>query len=114
MRVRESRPAPQQGGSPKINDTPRIPSAEQVPLVGAPLPEFTPEQASACVGGVFVVVVHLFGDRHKRRVYLTLKAAEAAARRAEERGQRAHVLLGRIEPIGHVSAAGTHVGGGPR
>lgn len=111
---RESRPAIEPSGSLKqfTSCNPSLSGAGEAAQAATPMPGVTPEQAAACVGGVFVVVVHLFGDRHKRRVYLTLKAAEAAARRAEDRGQRAHVLLGRIEPIGHVGAAGTQIGGG--
>jgi hypothetical protein len=70
---------------------------------GATLRAFTPEDAANVAGGAFVVVVHLLGERHRRRVFLTLAAAERAARRAEDAGHRAQVLLSRIVPLGVIA-----------
>ncbi|MGO1511595.1 MAG: hypothetical protein ACTHW4_13615 [Actinomycetales bacterium] len=71
----------------------------------------SPEEAAGHVNGAFVVVVHLFGtDRHRRRIYLTLNAAERSARRARDRGHAAHVLLARLVPVATVGPAGAPVG----
>ena len=70
---------------------------------GATLPTFTPERAAEVAGGAAAVVVHLYGERHRRRVFLTLAAAERAVRRAEDAGHQAHIVLSRIVPIGVVA-----------
>lgn len=103
---RESRP--EVNGTATRNNiagqaTPSLPSGPPECTDAAPLPplhRFTPEDAAAVAGGAFVVVVHLYGDRHRRRVFLTLAAAERAARRAEDAGHVAHVLLARVVPLG--------------
>lgn len=69
----------------------------------ATLPEFTPEDAAAIAGGAFVVVVQLDEDRYRRRVFLTLAAAERLAEKARERGHVAHVLLSHVLPLGVVA-----------
>lgn len=68
--------------------------------IATPLPEFTPEDAAAVARGAFVVVVQLDEDRHRRRVFLTLAAAERHAVAARERGHAAQVLLASLEPVG--------------
>ncbi|MCV7541544.1 hypothetical protein M3B80_011575 [Micrococcus luteus] len=54
------------------------------------------------LNGVFVVLVahHVAGElRYRRAVYLSLPAAQRAADRATERGQRASVTLCRLAPV---------------
>lgn len=53
----------------------------------------------ASVDGTFVVVVRIRDDRVHRRVYLTLKAAEAAVRRAQKRGQSAYLVLAELRSL---------------
>lgn len=57
---------------------------------------------AAQVRGAFVVIVTVPTGRHRRRVFLTVKAAEDAARRAAERGQLAEVVLAELHPVFHV------------
>ncbi len=51
------------------------------------------------VGGAFVVVVEATGGKYRRRCYLTVKAAENAARRATDRGETATVYLAELKPL---------------
>jgi len=51
------------------------------------------------VGGTFVVVVEATGGKYRRRCYLTVKAAENAARRATDRGETATVYLAELRPL---------------
>ena len=61
---------------------------------------YVPARAAlAQVAGVFVVVVTIEEESYRRRVYLTLKAAERASRQAAERGHTATVVLARLEPV---------------
>lgn len=102
-RQRESRPADNGTASQKSNAGQAIltlPPAADVGPDATPLPEFAPEDAAAVAGGAFVVVVQLDGDRHRRRVFLTLAAAERLAGKARERGHVAHVLLAHVLPLG--------------
>lgn len=55
------------------------------------------------LGGVYVILVQLPGGRSRRRVFLTLAAAEKCARRARERGEHARLVLCRISPAGEVA-----------
>ncbi len=54
---------------------------------------------AAHVDGAFVVVVQVTGDHYRRRCYLTAKAAEAAARKATDRGENATVYLAVLKPL---------------
>ncbi len=56
--------------------------------------------------GRFVVQVTLDGDRRRSLVYRSAAAAEKAARRAQERGQQAHVTLCQLLPVGVVVGLG--------
>lgn len=51
------------------------------------------------VDGAHVVVVDLPRDRHRRRVYLTLGAAERAVQRAHAAGHDARIVLCRLVPV---------------
>ena len=51
------------------------------------------------VDGTFVVVVLLTGGKYRRRAYLTVRAAQNAARRAQERGENAVVILSELKPL---------------
>lgn len=58
------------------------------------------------VDGAFVVVVRLTGGKYRRRCFLTVKAAENAARRAQERGENAVVVLSELKPLYRVTGGG--------
>lgn len=51
------------------------------------------------VDGAFVVVVELTAGQYRRRCFLTARAAEAAARRATDRGETATVYLAELKPL---------------
>lgn len=51
------------------------------------------------VDGALVVVVTTPAGRYRRRVYLSLRAAEAAVDRAERRGQVARIVLCSLLPV---------------
>lgn len=51
------------------------------------------------VDGSFVVVVEVTAGRYRRRCFLTVKAAQAAARRATDRGETATVYLAELKPL---------------
>jgi hypothetical protein len=57
------------------------------------------DDIAAHVDGALVVVVELTGGRYRRRCYLSAKAAEDAARRANEKGENATVYLATLKPI---------------
>lgn len=59
---------------------------------------------TAHVGGAWVVVVEVAGERgtvptFRRRVFLSLKAAQNAAQRARQRGQGVRVVLATLTPL---------------
>jgi hypothetical protein len=54
---------------------------------------------TAHVDGGFVAVVEVAPDRYRRRVFMTLKAAENHVRRARERGQSARIVLATLTPL---------------
>jgi len=49
------------------------------------------------VSGVYVALVNTDDEHCRRRVFLTLAAAERCVRRAEARGQRTELYLCRLE-----------------
>lgn len=51
------------------------------------------------IDGAFVLVVKLPGEKYRRRCFLTAKAAEAAVRRAQSRGENAVVVLAELKPV---------------
>jgi hypothetical protein len=54
---------------------------------------------AARVRGGFAVVVETPDHKYRRRLYLSLSAAEKAAKRAEAAGYTAEVVLCRLEPV---------------
>lgn len=56
------------------------------------------------VDGTFVLVVHVTAGKYRRRCFLTAAAAEAAARRATDRGENATVFLAELKPLWKVRA----------
>ncbi|MHB1063219.1 MAG: hypothetical protein ACYC1Z_01770 [Georgenia sp.] len=80
-----------------------LPTGGDVRPAATPLPALDADAlADQHVRGAYCVIVHRFEDRHVRRLYLSLHAAEKAARRATEAGHRAVVILARLEPVGTV------------
>lgn len=64
------------------------------------LSTFTPEQAASRAQGVLMVLVHNpENGRVRRRLFFSLQAADRCAQRARERGQTAHVVLGRFHTV---------------
>lgn len=57
------------------------------------------------IRGTFVVVVDTGNGRHRRRCYLTINAAQAAADRARDRGQAAAVVLSKLHPVAVIEGA---------
>jgi hypothetical protein len=62
-------------------------------------PALAPHGFRLAVAQVLVLVVQTSGDQYRRRVFLSLAAAERAARRAEVKGHDAHVILCRLVPV---------------
>lgn len=58
------------------------------------------------IDGAFVLVVKQSHDRYRRRCFLTAKAAEAAVRRAQARGENAVVVLAELKPVYRVIGGG--------
>lgn len=106
MRVTDENPAVAGGASEAMQAAgrplPIIPADARDPEP-ATLPEFTPEVAAQLVNRVPVVVTHVYGERHVRRVHMTLAAAHRAVERAEDRGHQAYIILSRIVPEAVVS-----------
>lgn len=104
-RQRESRPAG--NGTANLENAgqavPTVPACPETRPADPPVATFTPEDAVNVAGGALVVATHTYGDRHVRRVHLTLAAAQRAVERAEDRGHQAHIVLSRIVPVGVVS-----------
>ena len=55
------------------------------------------------VQGAFVVVVQVGEDRLRRRIFLSLAAAQHAVERAQDRGHEAQVVLCQLQPVGVVA-----------
>lgn len=75
----------------------------------SPAVRFSPAEAdefAAAVDGSYVVVVRGPGGRSRRRVFLTVAAAQRAAERATERGQTVRIVLAELRPLYDVEAAG--------
>ncbi|MEW9263342.1 hypothetical protein AB1207_01150 [Kineococcus endophyticus] len=53
----------------------------------------------AAVSNIFVVAVRVDGDHLRRRIYLSLSAAQRAAERAEARGKTADIILCKVTPV---------------
>jgi hypothetical protein len=51
------------------------------------------------IAGTFVVVVETPAGKYHRRCFLSVRAAETAARRATERGETAVVYLAELKPL---------------
>ena len=61
---------------------------------------FDPVDATGILAGVLVVVVRTDVGRYRRRVFLSLRAAERSARNARARGQVAEIVLCTLQPAG--------------
>jgi hypothetical protein len=55
------------------------------------------------IDGTFVVVVKVTGGRYRRRCFLSLRAAQDAARRAQQHGETAAVVMAELRPLWLVS-----------
>lgn len=62
------------------------------------------DEIAAHVDGTFVVVVHVTGDKYRRRCFLTAKAAERAARNAQAAGHSARVYIAQLKPLWRLTA----------
>ncbi|MBB1030506.1 hypothetical protein G6027_06340 [Dietzia sp. SLG310A2-38A2] len=65
-----------------------------------------PDGLSEAFDGAFALLVeHQEGDRTRRRLVVSLAAAERARRRAEERGQRCRVAIVRLSIVAELDRA---------
>ena len=71
------------------------------------LPSRTDEWArlAAAVNGAFVVLVETSHGKYRRRVWLTLAAAERAVIKAQDAGHNAVVVLAELKPLYRVEGA---------
>lgn len=65
-------------------------------------------ELAAQVNGAFVCLVETSHGRYRRRAWMTLAPAERAARKAQDAGHNAVVILAELTPLYRVD------GGGPR
>ena len=73
----------------------------------APAPRaLSPVETAGVIDGVLVVVVRTEGGRYRRRVFLTLAAAERAVAAARARGLAAEVVLCALAPAASPAGAG--------
>lgn len=64
------------------------------------IPQLSPEMAAArAQGTLLLLVLNPETGRYRRRIYLSLSAAEKAVERAESRGHIAHIILGRFSVV---------------
>jgi hypothetical protein len=56
------------------------------------------DQIAQHVDGCFVVVVRVTGGKYRRRCFITVAAAERAARNALDAGHNAEVYLAQLKP----------------
>ena len=64
------------------------------PVAADPLDELARQ-----ISGAFVVVVETNGGQYRRRVFLTVAAAERHSRRAQDAGHNATVYLAELKPL---------------
>lgn len=76
-----------------MNDMPSV--ARRPAGTAVPVPS---REARAAVSQVLVVVVHTTAGTTRRRVFLSLKAAEKAVTRSHAKDQRAEIVLARLCP----------------
>lgn len=71
------------------------------------LPSFVVDwqRLAAQVDGAFVVLVETSHGKYRRRVWLTLAAAERAAIKAQDAGHNAVVMLAELKPLYRVEGA---------
>jgi hypothetical protein len=80
------RPRPHQETRPAegpTTDTPSVPSTADI--------------AAACQA--YAVLLLTPAGKYRRRVFLSLHSATAAVQRAQDKGQRAHLVLCRLVPV---------------
>ena len=83
------------------------PSAED--QIAAKQPKLT--EAILAAASAYVVILVTPTGKHVRRPYLSLHSAQQALHRAQERGQAAHLVLCKLEPV---TIADLDVGGWSR
>ena len=72
----------------------KLAEASLVPLSNDPLDDLADH-----IDGAFVVVVRITGGRYRRRCFLTVAAAEWAARNAQAAGHDAQIYLSELRPL---------------
>ena len=91
--VRRGRP--RQGSPIQLADPSLIPVADAL------------DEIAAHVDGTLVVVVHVTGDKYRRRCFLSAKAAERAARNAQTAGHNTRVYLAQLKPLWRLKGGGS-------
>lgn len=80
-----------------------VQEAADAKMAGGPIPilsaGFDPDEVATHVDGTFVVLVQTTAGLYRRRCFLTVKAAENAARRANDAGHNAVVVLAELKPL---------------
>lgn len=96
------RPPGREGGPGSASGAPlaKINAASEITYMVADL-----DDLAAHVDGAFVVLVRVAEDRYRRRCYLTARAAEDAARKAQDRGHNATVYLVELRPLHRIVGA---------
>jgi hypothetical protein len=89
VRATESRPA---ANGAATSSAGRHNDADTVP----------PEPAASYLTGALAVLVSTPRGRFRRRLYLSLSAAEKCAERARIRGEEAHIVLVQLHAVGPV------------
>ncbi len=61
------------------------------------------DDVAAHIDGAFVLLVKTAAGRYRRRCFLTCASAERAARRANDRGEAAWIVLAQLKPVYRVA-----------
>jgi hypothetical protein len=96
--VREPRPGDRTRPAEDGFDTNLTNEASVIPITD-PLDELARH-----IDGSFVLIVKVTGGKYRRRCFLTVAAAERAARNAQDAGHNATVFLAELKPLWRVVA----------
>jgi hypothetical protein len=100
---REGRPTPAKVNTASVPTT-TIKNASSIPHGLDPLADL--DAIAEHLRGRFVIQIEVGPDRYRTHVYRNASAAERAVKRANDRGERAHVTLCQMLPVGVVIGLG--------
>jgi hypothetical protein len=72
----------------------KLANTSLIPLSSDPLDDIAQH-----VDGAFVVIVRVSGGKYRRRCFMTVAAAERAARNAQDAGHSVEVVLAELRPL---------------